>query len=246
MLEGEFLDEDLSFALGASGYTSRGGSAFHFDNRSFAPRLNVRLKIVQAGEPVLRQTARLLSPQEILSDEIQRLIGDMQETMRDAPGVGLAAPQIGLPLQLAVIEDREELLKTLPPEEIAEKERRPVPFHVIANPRIIQLGDDKHNFYEGCLSLAGFSAVVPRSRTIRVEFLDEHGESRAVEASGWYARILQHEVDHLQGTLYIDRMQSRTFTSIDNWNRFWKGRPIGEEQSPLGNVPARTAGPYRP
>jgi Polypeptide deformylase len=82
--------------------------------------VDLRLKIVQAGEPVLRQTARPLTHQEILGDEIQRLIGDMKETMQDAPGVGLAAPQVGLPLQLAVIEDREELLKGLPPQEVAE------------------------------------------------------------------------------------------------------------------------------
>src|SRR5271154_2955840 len=111
----------------------------------------MRLKIVQTGEPVLREKARRLTPPEIVSEEIQRLIRDMQETMRDAPGVGLAAPQVGLPLQLAVIEDREELLKALPAEEIAEKERRPVPFHVIVNPQITHLGNDKRDFYEGCL-----------------------------------------------------------------------------------------------
>lgn len=188
----------------------------------------MRLKIVQAGEPVLRQSARSLSHHEILCDEIQRLIHDMRETMHDAPGVGLAAPQIGLSLQLAVIEDREELLKDLPPQELADKDRRPVPFHVIINPQITFTGDDEACFYEGCLSLAAFSAVVPRPRTVRVEYLDEKGQLRSVEASGWYARILQHEIDHLQGTLYLDRMQTRTFTSIDNWNRFWKGRPIGE------------------
>lgn len=186
----------------------------------------MRLKILQTGEPVLRQTARPLTPNEILTDEIQRLIRDMQETMRDAPGVGLAAPQVGLPLQLALIEDREELWNALPPQEIAEKERRPVAFHVVVNPRIVHLGDEQRYFYEGCLSLAGFLAVVPRSRTIRVEYLDEKGEFHNVEVSGWYARILQHEIDHLLGTLYIDRMRSRTFTSIDNWNRFWKGTPI--------------------
>jgi peptide deformylase len=91
---------------------------------------------------------------------------------------------------------------------------------------IAQLGDDKALFYEGCLSLSGFSAVVPRARTIRVEYLDERGQARIVDASGWYARILQHEIDHLHGALYVDRMQSRTFTSLDNWNRFSKGRPI--------------------
>jgi len=188
----------------------------------------LRLKIVQAGEPVLRQAARPLTRDEIWGDEVQRLIRDMKETMYDAPGVGLAAPQIGLSLQLAVIEDREDLLKDLPPQELAEKDRRPVPFHAIINPQITFIEESNVAFYEGCLSVGGFSAVVPRARVIRVDYLDEHGEQRAVEASGWYARILQHEIDHLRGTLYIDRMLTRTFTSIDNWNRFWRGLPIGE------------------
>jgi peptide deformylase len=191
----------------------------------------VRLKIVQAGEPVLRQSARALTRHEILGDEIQRLIRDMKETMRDAPGVGLAAPQVGLSLQLAVIEDREELLKDLPPHELADKDRKPIPFHVIVNPEITFSTDDRVVFYEGCLSLVGFSAVVPRARAVRVQYLDEKGEHRSVEASGWYARILQHEIDHLRGTLYIDRMHTRTFSSVENWNRFWRGKPIGETSS---------------
>jgi peptide deformylase len=186
----------------------------------------VILKIVQAGDPVLREAARALTLPEIASAETQQLIRDMRETMYDAPGVGLAAPQIGLPLQIAVIEDPESIVDDVPAPELAEKERRPVPFHVIINPVITQLGADKALFYEGCLSLSGFSAVVPRARTIRVEYFDERGEARIVEASGWYARILQHEIDHLHGALYIDRMQSRTFTSLDNWNRFSKGRSI--------------------
>ena len=186
----------------------------------------MRLKIVQSGEPVLRAQARQLTREEIIADEIQRLIRDMRETMRDAPGVGLAAPQVGVPLQLAVIEDREELLSSLPSQELAEKERQAVPFHVIVNPEITLLEDDRVDFYEGCLSLAGFSAVVPRARRVRVAYLNEHGEPECVEASGWYARILQHEIDHLRGTLYIDRMESRTFTSLDNWSRFWKGKPV--------------------
>ncbi len=188
----------------------------------------MRLKIVQVGEPVLRQTARLLTRKEILGDEIQRLIRDMKETMSDAPGVGLAVPQVGLPLQLAVIEDREDLLKTVPAQELADKERRPVPFQVLVNPQITSAGDEKVVFYEGCLSLAGFSALVPRARSIEVAYWNERGEPCSVKASGWYARILQHEIDHLRGTLYIDRMQPRTFTSLDNWTRFWKSKPIDE------------------
>jgi peptide deformylase len=195
----------------------------------------MRLKIIQAGEPGLRGQARQLTREEIIADEIQRLIRDMRETMRDAPGVGLAAPQVGMALQLAVIEDRDELLSRLPVEELVEKEREAVPFHVIINPEISLLGVETADFYEGCLSLTGFLAVVPRARRVRVAYLDERGEPQSVEASGWYARILQHEIDHLRGTLYIDRMNSRTFSSVDNWNRFWKGKPVRDFAEMLSN-----------
>ncbi len=186
----------------------------------------MRWKIMQAGEPVLREQARLLTAEEIRSEETQRLIHEMRDVMRDAPGVGLAAPQIGLPLQLAVIEDREDLLKSLSAEDLAERERRPVPFHVIINPVIAYSSDEMKKFYEGCLSLPGFSAVVPRARTIRVQYLDERAEPQFVQTSGWYARILQHEIDHLRGALYIDRMVTRTFTTLDNWTRLHKGKPV--------------------
>jgi peptide deformylase len=190
----------------------------------------MRLKILQAGEPVLREMARPLTPQEIVSDDIQRLIRDMRETMHDAPGVGLAAPQVGLSLQLAVINDREEYFKDVAPAQLAERERRAVPFRVVINPRLSLLGDDKARFFEGCLSLDGFSAVVARARRVRVEYLNERAEAQSLEASGWYARILQHEIDHLRGTLYLDRMEPRTFTSIENWKRFWKDRPMAESR----------------
>lgn len=164
--------------------------------------------------------------------------------MWEAPGVGLAAPQVGLSLQLAVIEDREEYHKEVPEAQLRERERRPVPFQVLINPTItpaltpeITLAgtpnfNDAHNetvaFFEGCLSLSGFTALVPRARSVRVECLDEHGEKQVIAASGWYARILQHEIDHLHGNLYIDRMRARSFTSLDNFTRFWKGKPISE------------------
>jgi peptide deformylase len=191
----------------------------------------MRLRIMQTGEPVLREQARLLTPEEILSEETQRLIEDMRDVMHDAPGVGLAAPQVGMPLQLAVIEDREDLMKTFTAEDLAERERRSVPFHVIINPVIAYSSYDKKNFYEGCLSLPGFSAVVPRARTIRVEYLDERAEPQFVQASGWYARILQHEIDHLRGVLYIDRMLTRTFTTLDNWTRLHKGKPVPQSST---------------
>jgi peptide deformylase len=193
----------------------------------------VALAIVQAGDPVLRQRARPLAPAEIASGEIQDLIRQMHKTMLDTPGVGLAAPQVGHALQLAVIEDREEYYKEVSAEQLAARERRPVPFHVIINPVLSDSAENTVEFYEGCLSLAGFTALVPRMRAVRVECLDERGRPKVIEASGWYARILQHEIDHLRGALYIDRMRSRTFTSVENWKRFWKDKSIQEVQSAL-------------
>ncbi|QXP87921.1 peptide deformylase [Methylococcus capsulatus] len=182
--------------------------------------LALRLKIVQAGEPVLRQRARPLSPEEIRSAAVQALIGHMRETMRDAPGVGLAAPQIGQGLQLAVIEDRADYHRGLSAEELAARGREPVPFHVIVNPEIVARSEETDVFHEGCLSLAGFSARVERARWVRVSCLDHRGEPQTIEASGWYARILQHEIDHLHGGLYIDRMDPRSFTTQPNHVRY--------------------------
>jgi peptide deformylase len=146
--------------------------------------------------------------------------------MYDAPGVGLAAPQVGLPLQLAVIEDKPEYTKDTRPEMLKERERKPVPFQVIINPKISLGEDDAAEFFEGCLSLAGFTAVVRRARRVTVDCLDHKGKPQTIRASGWYARILQHEIDHLEGALYIDRMHPRTFMSVENFNRFWKDKPI--------------------
>jgi peptide deformylase len=192
------------------------------------------LKIVQAGEEVLRRQARALTREEILSEETQQLIEYMRETMHDAPGVGLAAPQVGLPIKLAVIEDRAEYHAQVDPARLAERERRPVPFHVLINPKISFTDSSSVEFFEGCLSVNGFSAIVPRARAVRVEYLDEKAQAQVVEASGWYARILQHEIDHLEGALYIDRMHSRTFMDVENLTRFWKDMPIAEVRAKLG------------
>ncbi|MBV9770408.1 MAG: peptide deformylase [Bryobacterales bacterium] len=181
---------------------------------------------MQVGEAVLRQRARPLLQEELGLPETQQLIAWMHETMRDAPGVGLAAPQVGLGVQLAVIEDRPEYSKDIPAERLVERERHAVPFQVLINPRIVERSDEQVEFFEGCLSLGGFSALVKRSREIAVEYWDERGEPHRVEAHGWYARILQHEIDHLHGRLYIDRMESRSFMSIDNLARHWKEMPV--------------------
>jgi peptide deformylase len=192
-----------------------------------------RLKIVQAGEPVLRQPARPLTPKEVLGRRVQELIRHMRETMHDAPGVGLAAPQVGEPLQLAVIEDRSVSMRGLSEQALAERERRVVPFLVLVNPEIVLEEGPPHWFFEGCLSLEGFTAAVPRARTVRVRALDARAEPIAFTASGWFARIVQHEVDHLKGTLYVDRMDPRSFMTADNYTRHWKDEPVASIRAKL-------------
>lgn len=194
----------------------------------------MRLKISTVGEAVLRQRARSLTSVEIRSVKIKQLIEHMRETMNDAPGVGLAAPQIGMPLQLAVVEDKDEYFAGLSPEQLVERERHPVPFHVIINPVLHVRSAPHAEFFEGCLSLPGYTAIVPRTCGVRVECLDHAGTRQVIEASGWYARILQHEIDHLHGTLYIDRMLSPTFCSLDNHLRFWKNKTVAEVKAELG------------
>lgn len=186
------------------------------------------LKILQAGEPVLRQKARELTLEEIHSDAIQQLIGHMRETMYDAPGVGLAAPQIGISLQLAVIEDRPEAMQNLPVQALQERDRQPVPFQVIINPRLTIVDDTSKTFFEGCLSVAGFSMLVPRALRIKVECLSERGEAQVIEAGGWYARILQHEIGHLHGELCIDHMLGRSFMTSENYFRYWVDKSVDE------------------
>ena len=195
-------------------------------------------KIVQVGDPVLRRRASELTPDQLAAPAVQEMIARMRDTMRDAPGVGLAAPQVGESLQLVVIEDPPRLHAGLSPEQLAERERAAVPFHVLINPRLSALGSEVVEAYEGCLSFAGFMMIVPRWRSVRVEALDEHGEPVVKTASGWYARILQHEVDHLRGIVCCDRMDPRTLTTHDNQMRHWRGMTLEEVRATLGPMPA--------
>ena len=176
------------------------------------------LPIVQVGDPVLRALAQQIQVAELPA--LAALIIEMRDTMRAAPGVGLAAPQIGRSIALAVIEDAPTLHGSLTPEQLAARERSAVPFHVIVNPQIAPVGTEIVEAYEGCLSFHGFVMVVPRFRSVRVEALDEHGVPQVIEASGWYARILQHEIDHLHGIVCCDRMHTRTLSTTENHARY--------------------------
>jgi peptide deformylase len=194
------------------------------------------LEIVQVGTPVLRQQARALTLDELASPRIQQLIVDMRETMRNAPGVGLAAPQIGESLQLVVIEDPPAYHTKLSRDELAAREREAVPFHVLVNPVLTVRTDEVVAAFEGCLSFAGFNMIVPRARKVRVEALDEHGQRVVKVATGWYARILQHEVDHLHGIVCCDRMESKTLTSATNFDKYWAGKSVEDVRAAVGAV----------
>lgn len=190
--------------------------------------------IVQTGAPVLRSRAEEVPKEKIHTPEFQALIKTMVETMREAPGVGLAAPQIGIPWRLIVLEDRADLVKKLSSGEQKERERTPFDTRVFVNPTMRLLGEEKVTFFEGCLSVKGFVAMVDRFREVEVTGLDENGEPHSFHAVGWPARIFQHEMDHLDGTLYIDRMLARSFATIEQSQALFAGKSIAEIRELLG------------
>jgi len=177
---------------------------------------------VEVSSEILNKKSRELTVDEIKSDEIQLLIQEMKQVMRNAPGVGLAAPQIGVSIQLAVIEDSNERLKDLSSEVLLDRSRVVVPFHVIINPQITHMSGKINYFFEGCLSVKGRARVTPRSHFVTVKCLDENGNQKVINAEGWYARILQHEIDHLNGKLYVDLSDSRTeVLTDDSYKKTW-------------------------
>jgi peptide deformylase len=151
-------------------------------------------EIVTLPAPVLRKKARKITE---FGPELQTLVDDMVETMREAPGVGLAAPQVGIPLQLIVVEYRE-------PDEEQESEEPPK-LYAIVNPEIIRSSDEQEVGTEGCLSIPGFVGDVERPLAITLKGVNRRGKPVRIKADGWLARIFQHEVDHLNGVLFIDR-----------------------------------------
>lgn len=185
-------------------------------------------QILQIGHPTLRKKARELTKDEIFSEKVQALISEMCDLMRAAPGVGLAAPQIGQSVQIIVMEDRPEYTKNVSKEQLLLRDRSPFPLQILINPKIVEEKMEKAEFFEGCLSIEGYIGVVPRAREIRVEALDHKAEHLTIEAKGWYARILQHEIDHLNGVLCTDRTEISTLMTVDNYVQFWLDVPISQ------------------
>jgi len=163
------------------------------------------LKVARIGHPVVRAAAKAV-PKEIIRDRLfQKLIDDMRETMYEYDGVGLAAPQVHEGLRLAVIHVRGS----------DERGDAEVPFTVLINPTTAPVGDDEENGWEGCLSIPDLRGVVPRPKALKLEALDRAGEPYSLEAHGFLARVIQHECDHLDGRVYLDRMEDmRSLTFI--------------------------------
>jgi len=178
-------------------------------------------KIAQMGEPVLRRKADLVDPSEIGSPFIQSLIDDMIETMHDADGAGLAAPQVYVSLQLCVIEVNQNP---------RYPQFEPIPITVLINPVVTPLvgvaengrlsAEDSFQMYEGCLSVPGMRGQVLRPRKVRVQALDRAGNALDFVWESFRAVVVQHETDHLHGTLYVDRADPKTLTFAREYERF--------------------------
>jgi peptide deformylase len=169
------------------------------------------LKVAQLGHPVLRKVAEPVSPEAIKSPEIQRLIEDMLETMAEYDGAGLAAPQVHVSQRLVIYG-----VEHNPRYPDAEQ----VPLTVLVNPRLTPLTEEQEEDWEGCLSLPGLRGLVPRATRVRVEAYGRDGRRLRFDAAGFHARVVQHECDHLDATVYVDRMRSMaSLTFLDEFQR---------------------------
>ena len=198
------------------------------------------LPIVEAGDPVLRMTTAPVDGQ-LDDDELTAFADALRTTMRTAPGVGLAAPQVGVPLRLFVAEDPVRAASADPEAQARQDMRRRVPFgpRTIINAHYEATTDQTASFYEGCLSIPGYQAVVDRPLTIRLRGADLAGASVDEELTGWPARIVAHETDHLDGIRYLDSAQMRSLATDEAVARWWGRADTREAAAALGfAVPA--------
>ena len=184
-------------------------------------------KVARLGHPVLRAPCRELTRSEIRSPATRRLVRDLRETMEEYAGVGLAAPQVHEPVRLAVIEfDREDAERDLEEEGRGEGKGEEGVSFTVFNPRTTVLDPSPAGFWEGCLSVPGMRGYVERPHRVRVDYLDEAAKPAHVVAEGFLATVLQHELDHLDGVLYVDRLADpKLFAFNEEFNRF-----IAEEE----------------
>ena len=155
--------------------------------------------ILKMGNPILRKISTEFSNDEILSDKTKVLISDMLDTMKQASGIGLAAPQIGINKQLAIIE--------IPSKNDRYPDTTKSERYIIFNPKITLLTKETQGFWEGCLSVPGLRGFVERPKSIRIDYLDENSASKSLDLDGFLATVFQHELDHLFGKIYIDHIK---------------------------------------
>lgn len=173
-------------------------------------------EVCRMGHPVLRKTAKELSKDEINSDEFRQLVIDLRDSMKHYGGIGIAAPQIGVSEQVAVIE-----LGSMN----RYGEEVNLPFTVFVNPRLEFLTDESQGFWEGCLSVPGLRGYVERPKKLKVIFLNETGEEKEIIAEGFLATVIQHELDHLFGVLYVDRIKDMSLLSYqEEYDEFQSGK----------------------
>ena len=173
------------------------------------------LKVARLGHPVLRMKAQPVPMDQLRTPAVQRLIDDMIDTMHEYDGAGLAGNQVHELAQIAVIE-------------VGANPRYPdaisIPLTVVINPAVIALTDEMEEGWEGCLSVPDMRGMVPRYTAVRLEYHDREGNRQEVDAKDFFARVIQHETDHLNGIVYVDRMRDlRTLSHIAEWNKHWLG-----------------------
>ena len=167
--------------------------------------------VVEIGEPVLRERAREISSEEIGSAAIQQLIDDLIDTKRATHGAGIAANQVGEPVRVAIVEVEEGNPRY--------PYKPPVPLTVMINPSLEPVGDERIEINEGCLSVPDLRGSLPRHLAVRVRYLDRDGKEHEEVKRGLTAGTFQHEVDHLDGTLFVDRADPRTFATWEQFDR---------------------------
>jgi peptide deformylase len=191
--------------------------------------------IVQVGEPVLRRRAQEVRPDQIGSESIYALLARMRVALRETPGVGLAAPQIGVGLRVALVQDLAEFHAGAPAEHLVEKEREVIEPYFLINPVLTPIGTERRWFFEGCLSVTGYVGAVGRHYEVHVRYLDPAGRTFERQVRGWHARILQHEVDHLDGTLYVDHLERRSLCSAKIFPELYGHLPTDEAVAALAS-----------
>lgn len=192
--------------------------------------------IVKLGDPVLRKVAAPVDPADIGTENLRALISDLIDTNRGAGGVGLAAPQIGVSQRVVVVEipQANERTSQTYGDNLGRMQRKELPLLVMINPRLIDESIHNSLFYEWCLSADAYAGLVSRPTYISVTFVDEAGANQCRSFDGWAARVVRHEIDHLDGNICLDLALPRSLVSVESWRNCWARRDPSDACCELG------------